>query len=243
MSKRKFKKRNIQKNVQRNEEDVLRGMYNHYLDTPLELLEILKSLNNCRKFLQYQNVEDWITMFMSYLGYFTVIGREYKERILYALTFVLRDLYNPLFTIGEYLTNTDTLLEKVISIAEEEQGWKLDKISGLGLCAKIVEDYTYGQIGPKDQEKASLESTGKENIIYVEEKEDTSPLRQIIRSYPNTAISKIFDPVWAWYYEQLLVKHDGDEDFIEELYDLTDLENKVRRREILPKIYKKCIWN
>lgn len=234
----------IEKNIEKNEVNVLRGMYNHYLDTPLKLLEILGSLNDCRKFLQYQNVEDWITMFMSHLGCYSDTGREYKERILYSLIFILRDLHVSFCaTILDYIENPEVLLEKVISIAEEEQGWKLDKILGLGLCAKIVEDYTYGKIGPKDQEKASLESSGKENIIYVDEKEETSPLRQIIKGYPCNAFSRIFDSAWVWYFDELMIRHDNNEEFVEEFYDLKDLENRVRRREILPKYYKKCIWN
>ena len=42
MNDRKLKKSNIEKNIQKNEDDVLRKAYNHYLDTPLKLLDILK---------------------------------------------------------------------------------------------------------------------------------------------------------------------------------------------------------
>ena len=237
MSNRKVKKSNIEKNIQKNEEDVLRKAYNHYLDTPLKLLEILKRLNNCRKFLQYQNIEDWIYMFMSYLGCYTVIGSGYKERILYALIFVLRDLHGPFFTpMLDYIENPDALLEKVISVAEEEKGWKLDKISALGLCSKIIVDYTFEEINQKGQEEY-LTSTDEQNIIYVDKNDHTSPLRQIIRGYPSTAIDETVDCIWEWYIDQLLLKHDEDEDLVEELYDLKDLEARVRRREILPECY------
>ena len=75
------------------------------------------------------------------------------------------------------------------------------------------------------------------NIIYVNKNDHTSSLRQIIRNYPSTAINKTVDCLWEWYIDQLMIKHDEDEDLVEELYDLKDLEARVRRREILPECY------
>lgn len=221
-----------------------RKRYRKLAKTPWDLVKKLNRAKNCREVLQYHHVDSWIYDYMSYLGRCTSAGLEAMDYILYSLIFILDELkLAPFEERVKYVNDKDVLLEDVISIASQEHSWNLDKISALGLCAKIVEDYTFEIICKKGEDNADNKTVAeKGSLIYVDDEEDDSALIQIIRNYSPESINKTCDVMWEWFIDDLMVKHDENENILYDIYDMRDLERKVRKREIVPKCYDNVIW-
>lgn len=231
--------------------------YQHFTGTPLEMAEVLAKVENCREFLQYQQVDGWIHEYITYTHLDIYTSIKYREYILCALIFVLDEL-NPLPTKQkeQYLKRLFGLLIDVKDIAEEEKKWTLDIYAAVALCGQILIDYVDGKIKRDSREvfsmdydiyaendivvKLDVDNPGEDitdSVIYINPESDISALRQIIRNYSDDVIYEMPDPVFEWFFEELLDEFDGDEYEMYETHDMKELERKVRNRELLPKRY------
>lgn len=189
--------------------------------TPEGWAKMLSRTRCCRGLFDRVCIENWIHDYISYSGEYCFIGRESKAYILYTIIYVLNEL-KPLQhdKMETYLNCLDTVLDDVIQIASEEKNVVLDKFSALGLCSKIIVDYECEELEP---------------ISDCDETEDCA-LRQIIRNYKDLFFW-LFDPVWEWTFDILMDLNDDNENEVYQKYDINQLQQAVRERQLLPACY------
>jgi hypothetical protein len=69
--------------------------------------------------------------------------------------------------------------------------------------------------------------------ISADTETNSSALRQIIRNYKDLFFW-LFDPVWEWTFDILMDLNDDNENEVYQKYDINQLQQAVRERQLLP---------
>ncbi len=216
----------------------VRNKFNKKWESVDEAIYRLSRTNNCRECISNQLFECWLDIYASHSGDYTYTGRENKEYLIFSIIHILNELKPiPANRMQDYYSNINVFLQEVIDITREEKSWELDKHLALSLCSVIVEDYIFEKIKTELEDKTN---TGEDKeCIFVNANKADSALKQIILSYTDDVYENMYDPVWLWYYDDIMLLHNEDEDLLYEIYDMDSLEKKVKKRELLPDFYDK----
>lgn len=113
-------------------------------------------------------------------------GREY---IMYELLYLLNQL-KPLTEeeVEKYLSNTDTVLDEVITYSKEKKGWDFDQSLALMFCRCVVVDYL------NYEDSINIDATASE-----------SALEQIVGNYEDDYLcDRMYKPWFISFYDYLL---------------------------------------
>lgn len=116
-------------------------------------------------------------------------AKEGREYIMYELLYLLNQL-KPLTEeeVEKYLSNTDNVLEEVITYSKEKKGWDFDQSLALMFCRCMVVDYL-----------------NYEGSINIDATASESALEQMVGNYEDDYLShRMYKPWFISFYDHLL---------------------------------------